>query len=161
MACKNTAGYFQLGPNSNAIIERLLPDHLYIFPQTFDVCSHYWHSFNILTLHIFKAQGLPSPVRRKPYQAEPIFVILFETFFKNMKSVGSQFPQRFLDIAKNKARRPEIPISMLAIVCTAVNFIFLTCSSINGFDFLDLCSSSCQEDQVWRRIQIYRQSILR
>lgn len=97
----------------------------------------YWH-FTLL-----KAQGLPSPVRRKPYQAEPIFIILFETFFKNMKSVGSQFPQRFLDIAKNKARRPEIPISMLAIVCTAVILIFLTYSSINGFDFLDLCSSSC------------------
>jgi hypothetical protein len=46
-------------------------------------------------------------------------------FFKNMKSVGSQFPQQFLDIAKNKARRPEIPISMLAIVCTAVKKNFL------------------------------------
>ncbi|KIK36139.1 hypothetical protein CY34DRAFT_109646, partial [Suillus luteus UH-Slu-Lm8-n1] len=117
MACKNTAGYFQLGPNSNAIIERLLPDHLYIFPQTFD------------------AQGLPSPVRRKPYQAEPIFVILFETFFKNMKSVGSQFPQRFLDIAKNKARRPEIPISMLAIVCTAIYAALLAKKTKSGDEF--------------------------
>lgn len=117
MACKNIAGYFHLGPNSNAIIERLLPDHLYIFPQTFD------------------AQGLPSPVRRKPYQAEPIFIILFETFFKNMKSVGSQFPQRFLDIAKNKARRPEIPISMLAIVCTAIYAALLAKKTKSGDEF--------------------------
>ncbi|KAG1852716.1 hypothetical protein F4604DRAFT_1686560 [Suillus subluteus] len=102
MAFKNIAGYFQLSPKSSAILELLLPDHLYIFPQTFD------------------AQGLPSPVRRKPYQADPIFIILYEMFFKNMKSVSSQFPQRFLDIAKNKAHHPEIPISMLAIVCTAI-----------------------------------------
>ncbi|KAG1841402.1 hypothetical protein F4604DRAFT_1939498 [Suillus subluteus] len=91
MAFKNIAGYFQLGPKSSAILERLLPDHLYIFPQTFD------------------AQGLPSPVCRKPYQADPIFIILYEMFFKNMKSVSSQFPQRFLDIAKNKAHHPKIP----------------------------------------------------
>ncbi|KAG1872986.1 hypothetical protein DFJ58DRAFT_836807 [Suillus subalutaceus] len=91
MAFKNIAGYFQLRPKSSAILEHLLPDHLYIFLQTFN------------------AQGLPSPVRRKPYQVDPIFIILYEMFFKNMKSVGSQFPQRFLDIAKNKAHHPEIP----------------------------------------------------
>ncbi|KAG1882836.1 hypothetical protein F4604DRAFT_1921432 [Suillus subluteus] len=64
MAFKNIAGYFQLGPKSSAILERLLLDHLYIFPQTFDV------------------QGLPSPVCRKPYQADPIFIILYEMFSK-------------------------------------------------------------------------------
>ncbi|KAG2339976.1 hypothetical protein BDR05DRAFT_950762 [Suillus weaverae] len=116
-ASKNIAGYFHLGPNCSAILERLLPDHLYIFPQIFDV------------------QGLPYPVCRKPYQADPIFIILFEMFFKNMKSVGSQFPQQFFNIAKNKAQRPEIPISMLAIVCTAICAALLAKKNKSGEEF--------------------------
>ncbi|KAG1794382.1 uncharacterized protein HD556DRAFT_1475272 [Suillus plorans] len=116
-ACKNIVGYFQLGLNCSAILERLLPDHLYIFPQTFN------------------AQGLPSPICKKPYQAEPIFTILFEIFFKNIKSIGSQVPQRFLDIAKNKAHRPEIPIPMLSIVCTAIYAALLGKKSKSNDDF--------------------------
>ena len=68
-----------------------------------------------------KAQDQPSANRKKPYQLQPVFVVLFETFFKSAKSVGSQFSQRFLDIARNKAGRPEVPIPMLAIVSTAVS----------------------------------------
>ncbi|KAG1827143.1 uncharacterized protein BJ212DRAFT_1474320 [Suillus subaureus] len=71
MAFKNIAGYFQLSPKCSAILEHLLPDHLYIFPQTFNV------------------QGLSSLVHRKPYQTDPIFIILYEMFFKNMTSIDS------------------------------------------------------------------------
>ncbi|KAG2028792.1 hypothetical protein BDR03DRAFT_1019344 [Suillus americanus] len=99
-AFKNIAGYCHLGPNCSAILERLLPDHLYIFPKNFD------------------GQGLPSPM-----------------FFKNMKSVDSQFPQQFLDIAKNKAHRPEIPISMLAIVCTVICAALLAKKNKSGEEF--------------------------
>ncbi|KAG2337298.1 hypothetical protein BDR05DRAFT_1005175 [Suillus weaverae] len=116
-ASKNIAGYFHLSPNCSAILECLLLDHLYIFLQIFDV------------------QGLPSPVRRKPYQADPIFIILFEMFFKNMKSIGSQFPQWFFDIAKNKAQCPKIPISMLAIVCTAICTALLAKKNKSGEEF--------------------------
>ncbi|KAG1862470.1 hypothetical protein C8R48DRAFT_673268 [Suillus tomentosus] len=65
--------------------------------------SGYIGNFNMLTwFNIIKVQGLPSPIHKKPYQAEPIFIILLEIFFKHMKSIGSQFPHWFLDIAKNK-----------------------------------------------------------
>lgn len=68
-----------------------------------------------------KAGGLPSPNRQKPYQTQPVFVVMYEVFFKHLKSVGVQFGQRFRDIANNKGGRPEIPIPMLSIVCTAVS----------------------------------------
>lgn len=78
----------------------------------------------------FKAVGLPSPNRQKPYQTQPVFLILYEVFFKSSKSVGAQFSQRFCDIAKNKGGRPEIPIPMLAIVCTAVSFTVFSIHSL-------------------------------
>ncbi|KAG1735596.1 uncharacterized protein EDB91DRAFT_1348264 [Suillus paluster] len=112
VACKNTPDYFRLGRDCDTILDRLLANHSYHFPQSFD------------------AQGLPSPNRQKPYQGQPVFHVTYEIFFKNAKSVGLQFAQHFLDIAKNKADRLEIPIPMLAIVCTAIGFaVFtLTCS---------------------------------
>lgn len=77
--------------------------------------------FDIALTPRIKAEGLPSPKRQKPYQGQPVVDTLYEVFFKNAKSIGSQFAQRFVDIAKNKAGRPEVPIPMVAIVSTAVS----------------------------------------
>ncbi|KAG1846016.1 hypothetical protein F4604DRAFT_1936595 [Suillus subluteus] len=84
---KSILGYFRLGGfNCDPILDRLLTNHSYIFPQTFD----------------------------------SMFLILHKVFFKHLKSIGMQFEQRFRDIAKNKSGRPEIPVPMLSIVCTAI-----------------------------------------
>ncbi|KAG2047070.1 hypothetical protein BDR06DRAFT_1014167 [Suillus hirtellus] len=117
VAYKYTPGYFRLGHNCNAIIDRLLAGHSYIFPQTFDT------------------EGLPSPKRQKPYQGQPIVDTLYETFFKNSKSVGLQFAQRFLDIVENKTGRPEIPIPMLAMVSTAIHAVLIAKKNKAGEDF--------------------------
>ncbi|KAG2367013.1 hypothetical protein BDR07DRAFT_1479560 [Suillus spraguei] len=50
VAYKCAPGYFRLSHNCDAIIDRLLASHSYIFPQIFD------------------AEGLPSPKRQKPYK---------------------------------------------------------------------------------------------
>ncbi|KAG1883987.1 hypothetical protein F4604DRAFT_1919798 [Suillus subluteus] len=95
------ASYFRLGGfNCDPILDRLLTNHSYIFPQT--------------------AGGLPSPNRQKPYQTQSMFLILHEVFFKHLKSIGMQFEQRFRDIAKNKSGRPEIPVPMLSIICATL-----------------------------------------
>ncbi|KAG2090097.1 uncharacterized protein F5147DRAFT_780406 [Suillus discolor] len=117
VAYKYAPGYFRLGRDCNAIVDRLLAGHSYIFPQTFD------------------AEGLPSPKRQKPYQGQPIVDTLYETFFKNTKSVGLQFAQHFLDIAENKTGRPEIPIPMLAMVSTAIHAVLVAKKNKAGEDF--------------------------
>ncbi|KAG1857521.1 hypothetical protein F4604DRAFT_1931477 [Suillus subluteus] len=99
---KSIIGYFCLGgSNSNAIIDRLLASHSYIFLQSFD----------------------------------PVFLILHEVFFKQLKSIGVQCSQRFYNIVKNKGGRPEIPIPMLAIVCTAIRATLLTKRNKSSDDF--------------------------
>ncbi|KAG1883814.1 hypothetical protein F4604DRAFT_1677531 [Suillus subluteus] len=118
VASKSILGYFRLGgSDSDTILDRLLANHSYIFPQTFN------------------AGGLPSPNRQKPYQTQPVFLVMYEVFFKHLKSVGVQFGQRFRDIAKNKGGRPEIPIPMLAIVCTAIRAILLAKKNGSSDDF--------------------------
>ncbi|KAG1731116.1 uncharacterized protein EDB91DRAFT_1306873 [Suillus paluster] len=116
VASKNVLGYFQLsGAASDAILDRLLANHSYIFPQTF--------------------YGLPSLNRQKPYQMQPVFLVLYEVFFKQLRSIGAQFGQRFLDIAKNKSGRPQIPIPMMAMVCTAIRAILLAKKNRSSDDF--------------------------
>ncbi|KAG2110327.1 uncharacterized protein F5147DRAFT_772579 [Suillus discolor] len=107
VAYKYAPGYFRLGHDCNAIVDRLLAGHSYIFPQTFD----------------------------KPYQGQPIVDTLYETFFKNTKSVGLQFAQHFLDIAENKTGRPEIHIPMLAMVSTAIHAVLVAKKNKAGEDF--------------------------
>ncbi|KAG2120262.1 hypothetical protein DEU56DRAFT_918405 [Suillus clintonianus] len=99
VASKSILGYFRLGSfGCDGILDRLLANHSYVFPQTFD------------------AQGLPSPNRKKLYQSQP-------------------FGQRFCDIARNKGGRPEIPIPMLAMVCTAIRAILLAKKNKSSDDF--------------------------
>ncbi|KAG1853133.1 hypothetical protein F4604DRAFT_1933424 [Suillus subluteus] len=115
---KSIIVYFHLGGfNSNTIIDQLLTSHSYIFLQAFD------------------AAGLPSLNRQKPYSMQPVFLILHEVFFKQLKSIGVQFSQRFCDITKNKGGCPEIPIPMLAIVCTAIHATLLAKRNKSSDDF--------------------------
>ncbi|KAG2352895.1 hypothetical protein BDR07DRAFT_1383768 [Suillus spraguei] len=88
-----------------------------------------------VSLQIFDAEGLPSPKRQKPYQGQPVVDTLYEVFFKNAKSIGLQFVQRFVDIAKNKASRPEVPIPMVAIVSTAIHATLIAKKNKAGDNF--------------------------
>ncbi|KAG1834059.1 hypothetical protein DFJ58DRAFT_918030 [Suillus subalutaceus] len=94
-----------------------------------------WREFDIALTPRIKAEGLPSPKRQKPYQGQPVVDTLYEVFFKNAKSIGSQFAQRFVDIAKNKASRPEVPIPMVAIVSTAIHATLIAKKNKAGDDF--------------------------
>ncbi|KAG2353093.1 hypothetical protein BDR07DRAFT_1496969 [Suillus spraguei] len=109
--------YDRLSHNCDAIIDHLLASHSYIFPQIFD------------------AEGLPSPKRQKPYQGQPVVDTLYEVFFENAKSIGLQFAQCFVDIAKNKASRLEVPIPMVAIVSTAIHATLIAKKNKAGDDF--------------------------
>ncbi|KAG2359347.1 hypothetical protein BDR07DRAFT_1378767 [Suillus spraguei] len=75
---------------------------------------------------IFDAEGLPSPKRQKPYQGQPVVDTLYE------------FAQRFIDIAKNKASRPEVPIPMVAIVSTAIHATLIAKKNKAGNQFCDI-----------------------
>ncbi|KAG1727906.1 hypothetical protein EDD22DRAFT_853351, partial [Suillus occidentalis] len=101
------------------IEKRMYVDDEYLLVLANLIDAH--QKFDIALTPRIKAEGLPSPKRQKPYQGQPVVDTLYEVFFKNAKSIGSQFAQRFVDIAKNKAGRPEVPIPMVAIVSTAKN----------------------------------------
>ncbi|KAG1838695.1 hypothetical protein F4604DRAFT_1941188 [Suillus subluteus] len=133
---KSILGYFRLGGfNCDPILNRLLTNHSYIFPQTFDVRSFFHIKLLCSYITLFKAGGLPSPNRQKPYQTQSMFLILHEVFFKHLKSIGMQFEQHFHDIAKNKSGRPEIPVPMLSIVCTAICTTLLAKQNKSTDDF--------------------------
>ncbi|KAG2360824.1 hypothetical protein BDR07DRAFT_1511214 [Suillus spraguei] len=113
------------------IEKRMQTDDKYLLALTnlIDARASLFHS------DIKEAAGLPSPNQQKLYQTQPVFLILHEVFFKQLKSVGVQFSQRFCDIVKNKGGRPEIPIPMLAIVCTAIRATLLAKWNKSSDDF--------------------------
>ncbi|KAG2061355.1 hypothetical protein BDR06DRAFT_1001673 [Suillus hirtellus] len=71
----------------------------------------------------------------KPYQGQPVVDTLYKVFFKNAKSISSQFAQHFVDIAKNKASQPEVPIPMVAIVSTAIHATLIAKKNKAGDNF--------------------------
>ncbi|KAG2110124.1 hypothetical protein DEU56DRAFT_762343, partial [Suillus clintonianus] len=58
--------------------------------------------------------------RHKPYLGDLMVHLMKGRYFNGSKSVGSMFAQKFSDIAKNKAERPEVPIPMVALTSTSV-----------------------------------------
>ncbi|KAG2124670.1 hypothetical protein DEU56DRAFT_916911 [Suillus clintonianus] len=65
-------------------------------------------------------QNVPKPISNKPYQGEFLIALINGRVFNGTQSVGVRFAQRFIEIAKNKANRPEVPIPIVALVATAV-----------------------------------------
>jgi hypothetical protein len=60
------------------------------------------------------------PIGKKPYQGELLIFLLHDGVFNGAKSIGVRFSARFVKIARNKAKRPEVPIPLLALAATAV-----------------------------------------
>ncbi|KAG2124859.1 hypothetical protein DEU56DRAFT_916798 [Suillus clintonianus] len=65
-------------------------------------------------------QNVPKPISNKPYQGEFLIALINGRVFNGTQSVGVRFAQRFIEITKNKANRPEVPIPIVALVATAV-----------------------------------------
>ncbi|KAG1791308.1 uncharacterized protein HD556DRAFT_1309901 [Suillus plorans] len=101
-ACANADGYFCLGHKDTAKARRLLEKLAYIYVLKFDINND------------------ALPVGKKPYQGELLIFLTYWQLFYNQKSVGIKFAGRFIEIANNKAQRPEVPIPLLALVATAV-----------------------------------------
>ncbi|KAG1779246.1 hypothetical protein EV702DRAFT_1043731 [Suillus placidus] len=100
-ACANIDSYFRL---SNNIVKakKLMEQHAYVYALRFD------------------SNDDALPIGKKPYQGELLIFLLHDGVFDGAKSIGVRFSARFVEIARNKAKRPEVPIPLLALVATAI-----------------------------------------
>ncbi|KAG2071644.1 hypothetical protein BDR04DRAFT_1117630 [Suillus decipiens] len=101
VACANIDGYFHLG-QSAVKAKKLMEQHAYSYSLKFD------------------SNDNPSPRGNKPYQGELVIFLLHTGIFNGPKSIGVKFAERFIEIAGNKAKRPEMPVPLLALVATAI-----------------------------------------
>ncbi|KAG2748653.1 hypothetical protein P692DRAFT_201805690 [Suillus brevipes Sb2] len=101
VACANIDGYFRLG-QSAVKAKKLMEQHAYSYSLKFD------------------SNDNPSPRGNKPYQGELVIFLLHTGIFNGPKSIGVKFAERFIEIAGNKAKRPEMPVPLLALVATAI-----------------------------------------
>ncbi|KAG2031148.1 hypothetical protein BDR03DRAFT_986624 [Suillus americanus] len=100
-ACANINSYFRL---SNNIVKakKLMEQHAYVYALRFD------------------SNDDALPIGKKPYQGELLIFLLHNGVFDGAKSIGIRFSARFVEIVRNKAKRPEVPIPLLALVATAI-----------------------------------------
>ncbi|KAG1734656.1 hypothetical protein EDD22DRAFT_852465 [Suillus occidentalis] len=77
------------------------------------------------------------PIGKKPYQGELLIFLLHNGVFNGMKSIGVRFLACFVEIARNKAKCPEVPIPLLALVATAIYaaLFWKTLGSLGKFNF--------------------------
>ncbi|KAG1734797.1 hypothetical protein EDB19DRAFT_1910925 [Suillus lakei] len=101
-ACSQVAAYLRLGSNSIASAKAFIENHSY----------HYFTQFG--------DNDIPKPVQHKPYLGDLLVHLMKGHYFNGPKSIGTVFAQKFVDIAKNKANRPEVPIPMVALTSTSV-----------------------------------------
>ncbi|KAG1883220.1 hypothetical protein F4604DRAFT_1920403 [Suillus subluteus] len=90
-----------------------------------DACAKVSGYFRLGHIDVEKAKNLmahnvPSPIRNKPYQGEILIALIFGRVFNGSQSIGVRFAKRFADLAENNAKRPEVPIPLVALVATAV-----------------------------------------
>jgi hypothetical protein len=78
--------------------------------------------------------------------------------FNGPKSIGVKFAERFIEIAGNKAKRPEMPVPLLALVATAVTSFYLSlCAVLTRFQ--DLCSPVLEDTWFPGEVQLHGESI--
>ncbi|KAG2160169.1 uncharacterized protein EDB93DRAFT_1099530 [Suillus bovinus] len=115
-ACANINSYFCLSQNI-VKAKKLMEKHAYVYALRFD------------------ANDDASPIGKKPYQGDLLIFLLCDGVFIGAKSIGVKFTECFIEISRNKANRPEIPISILALVATAVYAFWKTLGSPGKFNF--------------------------
>ncbi|KAG2130635.1 uncharacterized protein EDB93DRAFT_1255832 [Suillus bovinus] len=101
-ACNQVTAYLCLGSNCTASASALLVNHHY----------HYFMKFD--------DDDVPKPVQNKPYLGDIMVHLMKGHYFNGSKSVGVVFVKRFSNISKNKAKRPEVTIPMVALTATSV-----------------------------------------
>ncbi|KAG1825463.1 uncharacterized protein BJ212DRAFT_1474855 [Suillus subaureus] len=118
-ACANINGYFCLGHKDFAKAKKLMEKVVYAYALKFNTNNN------------------ATPIRNKPYQGELLIYLICNQLFLSSKAVGVKFAAHFVEIAKNKAQHPEIPISLLALVATAVYSALLwkSLGSLGKFNF--------------------------
>ncbi|KAG1870498.1 hypothetical protein C8R48DRAFT_698834 [Suillus tomentosus] len=96
----------------DAIKERLQVDELYALQLGALLVYIYAMKFDV--------SNNATPIRNRPYQGELLILLISNQLFHSSRAIGVKFASRFVEIAKNKLKRPEIPIPLLALVATAV-----------------------------------------
>ncbi|KAG2109332.1 uncharacterized protein F5147DRAFT_773143 [Suillus discolor] len=81
--------------------------------------NHHYHYFMK-----FNDDNVPKPVQNRPYLGDMMVHLMKGHYFNGLKSVSVMFGKRFSDIAKNKAKRPEVTIPMVALTATSVYAAF-------------------------------------
>ncbi|KAG2136519.1 uncharacterized protein EDB93DRAFT_1339429 [Suillus bovinus] len=112
-ACTNVDGYFRLGHKDFAKAKKMMEKLVYIYAMKFDVNNN------------------AMPIRNRPYQGE-LLVLLSNQLFHSSRAVGMKFASCFVEIAKNKLKRPKIPIPFLALVATVVVYSALLWKSLGS-----------------------------
>ncbi|KAG1858580.1 hypothetical protein C8R48DRAFT_674171 [Suillus tomentosus] len=113
-ACTNVDGYFRLGHKDFTKAKTLTEKLVYIYAMKFD------------------GNNNATPIRNRPYQGELLVLLISNQLFHSSRAVGVKFASRFVEIAKNKSKRPEIPIPFLALVATAVVYSALLWKSLGS-----------------------------
>ncbi|KAG1876085.1 hypothetical protein C8R48DRAFT_669289 [Suillus tomentosus] len=113
-ACTNIDGYFRLGHKDFTKAKTLTEKLVYIYAMKFD------------------GNNNATPIRNRPYQGELLVLMISNQLFHSSRAVGVKFASRFVEIAKNKSKRPEIPIPFLALVATAVVYSALLWKSLGS-----------------------------
>ncbi|KAG2028790.1 hypothetical protein BDR03DRAFT_1019345 [Suillus americanus] len=120
-ACANINSYFRL---SNNIVKakKLMEQHayeqvLYRIPISFLLPRPF---YSLPNFPLQQSNDDALPIGKKPYQGELLIFLLHDGVFDGAKSIGVRFSVRFVEIVRNKAKRPEVPIPLLALVATAI-----------------------------------------
>ncbi|KAG1810877.1 uncharacterized protein BJ212DRAFT_1484010 [Suillus subaureus] len=118
-ACANIDGYFCLGHKDFAKAKKLTEKVIYAYALKFDTNNN------------------AMPIRNKPYQGELLIYLICNQLFLSSKAIGVKFVACFVEIAKNKAQHPEIPISLLVLVATVVysTLLWKSLGSLGKFNF--------------------------
>ncbi|KAG1740642.1 hypothetical protein EDB19DRAFT_1908391 [Suillus lakei] len=136
-ACANIDSYFRL---SNNIVKakKLMEQHAYVYALRFDVSSLCpFPPSPTPRSGFFISNDDALPIGKKPYQGELLIFLLHDGVFDGAKSIGVRFLVCFVEIARNKAKHPEVPIPLLVLVATAiyVALFWKTLGSPGKFNF--------------------------
>jgi hypothetical protein len=109
-----------LGHKDFAKAKKMTEKLTYTYALKFDVSPLHFLWLLLMLATLFQDNNDATPIRNRPYQGELLILLLSNQLFHSSKAVGVKFASRFIEIAKNKLKRPEIPIPFLALVATAV-----------------------------------------
>jgi hypothetical protein len=158
-ACTNVDGYFRLGHKDFTKAKTLTEKLVYIYAMKFDVSPLLFLWLSLIVVPLLQGNNNATPIRNRPYQGELLVLMISNQLFHSSRAVGVKFASRFVEIAKNKSKRPEIPIPFLALVATAVVCLSLLCEYaahlfIGLFcSFMEVAWFSREVQLLWKPIQ--------